>query len=413
MMMSTLLFPSDTIYDQIEGPIIGSMTTCRFQGFLILFSSQATIVYSVLLAIYFIETINGKLDTSKNMNRKIEISFNIAAVIMASFTAGLPLVFDLINPTPQLGWCVQSYYPFWCNTAMDEEVCSSKENRVTRIVYIFVMFTIALVYLIFAALMVKIVKIANARYLVEKERSETDSISSLHNNCDDDENQVSPSLQVRNQALLYMSAVSLSNIAVFLIVMFMFLGIYSDFTLVLELILPLHGVFNFSFYFREKLLLYKACHEKVSLYEAVKGVLIYPHEEEYVFSGLELIKSDEDLIKSKNKPNQKIEDCALHVIEGVSCVGGQSIAKNEDNLSQYPSIESIGLSACNVSTVCEVKIEEEEEEEEEGAEEIRIEDCGDEGFKYYGECYIVDDSTIEIGSYSNPRTGFEIESSER
>lgn len=44
MIMSTLLFPSETIYDQIEGPIIGSMTTCRFQGFLILFSSQATIV---------------------------------------------------------------------------------------------------------------------------------------------------------------------------------------------------------------------------------------------------------------------------------------------------------------------------------------------------------------------------------
>ena len=114
---------------------------------------------------------------------------------------------------------------------------------------------------------------------------------------------------------MYLSAVSLSNIAVFLIVIFMFFGIYSDLTLVLEFLLTLHGVFNFSFYFREKLLLYKACHEGVSLYEAVKGVLIYPHEEEYVFSGLELVKFDEDLFKSESKPNQKIEDCALHFIE--------------------------------------------------------------------------------------------------
>lgn len=177
----------------------------------------------------------------------------------------------------------------------------------------------------------------------------------------------------------------------------------------MELLLPLHGVFNFSFYFREKLLLYKACHEGVSLYEAAKGVLIYPHEEEYVFSGLELIQSDEDLTKSESKPNTKIEDCALHLIEGVSFVGDESIVKNEDNLSQYPSIEFIGVSACNVSTVCEIKKDQEDEE----AGEIIIEKCDEEGFRYYGECYVYEDSTIEIGSYSNARTGFEIESSEQ
>ena len=94
----------------------------------------------------------------------------------------------------------------------------------------------------------------------------------------------------------------------------------------------------------------------------------------------------------------------------MSFVEGESIVKNEDNLSQYPSIESISVSACNVSTVCEMKIDQEDEE----AGEIRIEKCDEEGFiRYNGECYVFEDSTIEIGSYSNARTGFEIESSEQ
>jgi len=115
--------PTDMIYDQFEGLIIGTRDSCRAQGFAYLIGSLATTTNNEMLCLYYLCALHFQL-TDENI-RRIEPAFHALPILVGSVIAGLSLAFDLIKPSPLIPYCMTMPYPYWCT---DENDCLPRDG---------------------------------------------------------------------------------------------------------------------------------------------------------------------------------------------------------------------------------------------------------------------------------------------
>jgi len=114
MATSTLPMPTDMIYTDYQGLILGNDLTCAIQGNLVAFGAFAGFAYNAMLAVYYLCSINYDIH-DEVFRRRFEpilhcicICISISSTITGNFGNGY-------HPSPtSLSWCGFTKYPYWC-----------------------------------------------------------------------------------------------------------------------------------------------------------------------------------------------------------------------------------------------------------------------------------------------------------
>jgi len=124
MSFTTMPMPTDMIYEQFEGLIIGTQASCRAQGFVFMFGSLSALTYNVVLWWYYLCALHFQM-TEDDIRKYIEPLFHILPFVVSLAMSWLSLNNDLIHPSPYIWYCMSMPYPYWCT---DERDCLHREG---------------------------------------------------------------------------------------------------------------------------------------------------------------------------------------------------------------------------------------------------------------------------------------------
>ncbi len=127
---STLPMPKDMIYEQFQGDNLGNNFTCNMQGFLMWFGNTLSLLYSGILALYFLFVIKYKMKESQ-LSKYVEIAIHFFIIMFALEAPVLMWVNDRFNPTPLRPWCTACGYPWYCKLNRNPEECMLRGNLTT------------------------------------------------------------------------------------------------------------------------------------------------------------------------------------------------------------------------------------------------------------------------------------------
>jgi hypothetical protein len=111
--LGTIMLPSDTIY-KIVGPMLGNGTTCKIQGWLIMFGLTGGTSLNACLAWYFVCRFAFRVSIHK-MKRCIEPLMYGYTMIITLLIPSFFLAADLIHPNAYDCFCTIAPYPESCD----------------------------------------------------------------------------------------------------------------------------------------------------------------------------------------------------------------------------------------------------------------------------------------------------------
>lgn len=133
MAFNTLPMPTDMIYHQFQGIILGNTYSCTAQGFFMMFGASCSTMYSASLLVYYMFAIYKKR-TDQQISKCLEPSLHVVSLGYAlSYTVSL-LALEAYNPTPLDAWCTAITYPWYCPDERDKP-CLIRAKRESYIVY--------------------------------------------------------------------------------------------------------------------------------------------------------------------------------------------------------------------------------------------------------------------------------------
>lgn len=131
---NTLPMPTDMIYNQFQGIVVGNSYSCTAQGFFMSFGAAWSVTYCASLQVYYMFSIRKKR-TDEQIAKCLEPTLHVVSLGYALAYSLSLLAFEAYNPTPLDAWCTAAVYPWWCSDERDQP-CLIRAKRESYIVYI-------------------------------------------------------------------------------------------------------------------------------------------------------------------------------------------------------------------------------------------------------------------------------------
>lgn len=119
MAFNTLPMPTDMIYHQFQGVVLGNSYSCTAQGFFKSFGAACGVMYCTSLLVYYAFSIRKK-KTDSMISKRVEPALHAISLGYALAYSLSLLVFEAYNPTPLDAWCTAITYPWWCPGERDK-----------------------------------------------------------------------------------------------------------------------------------------------------------------------------------------------------------------------------------------------------------------------------------------------------
>jgi len=295
MAFTTLPMPSDMLYDQFHGLVAGNTSTCDLQAFAIIFGSLAAIMFNPLLSIYYLFSIRFKM-SDERFKRRLEPIMYCVVIILSFILSSAGAHFGQYNPSPQTyPWCGVSRYPWWCGS--EDLACAFERGNYEASVpftsignYVVLLSTIIL---IITMLFIVTHVCLKERQMIATMQSQ---LSGRHT--------IRARLYKKNMihtrdamisALLY----TIVYLAVWHYPLIRIFRAKQDVLLVEEifriLLRPSQGTLNLLVFIYHKVRNFKNHEPMLSGYKALKKVLSFSTDPEFVVSNLTLVGRDEQL----------------------------------------------------------------------------------------------------------------------
>lgn len=140
MAFTTLPMPTDMIYDQFDGLVLGNVSSCSFQAFCFNTGFHATTFYTIFLIYYYLFALHFCMSDA-TFSKYIEPVMHVFAVLFSLIVSILSWTFDLMHPSPLYPFCVTTSYPYWCKTKND---CLNGELSEGRVAILYSVSTLTL-----------------------------------------------------------------------------------------------------------------------------------------------------------------------------------------------------------------------------------------------------------------------------
>jgi hypothetical protein len=140
MAFTTLPMPTDMIYDQFDGLVVGNVSSCSFQAFCFNTGFHAITFYTIFLIYYYLCALHFCMSDA-TFSKYIEPVMHVFAVVFSLVVSILSWNFDLMHPSPLYPFCVTSAYPYWCKT---EDDCLNGELSEGRVAILYSVSTLTI-----------------------------------------------------------------------------------------------------------------------------------------------------------------------------------------------------------------------------------------------------------------------------
>jgi hypothetical protein len=121
MALTTLPMPTDMVYEQFEGLVVGTKKSCNIQGTVYMCGFLAGTCYNIFLTFYYLCAITFSMQDA-TFRKYFERTLHGLAITFSLIVSYASSNLKQIHPSPLYAFCVPTAYPYWCTT---EEDCLS------------------------------------------------------------------------------------------------------------------------------------------------------------------------------------------------------------------------------------------------------------------------------------------------
>lgn len=309
MALATLPMPSDMIYDQFEGLVAGTKTTCDIQGFLVIFGSVGSFILNAVLCIYYLLSICFQWKDER-FRRYLESPLYAFALVSSLLFSCSATRHGQVNPSPvQLPFCIHSRYPWWCNDEVP--ICANERgsNKSTRLIW-----NLSKMLLFACAGTVILTMIIIICYVRNQENATHKEMATYGNDeVDGQSNDTRRSRQERNyqrslqfykknmkitkdaitSALLYTLAFLCTWHYGLIRAFYPSNGKYALLGVLRVCLRPLQGVFNMIIFIHHKMRNIQTHRPQTSSWAALLSIFQFKNHPEYIVSNLTLVRWEE------------------------------------------------------------------------------------------------------------------------
>lgn len=299
MALTTLPMPTDMIYEQFDGLVVGTEKSCNIQGTVYMCGFLAGTAYNIFLTFYYLCAITFNMRDA-TFRRCLEPTLHILTIAFALIVSVASANLKQIHPSPLYTFCVPTAYPYWCST---EDECLSGniwKGKVTVLWFVSSMLGVVGIFFLIIIVCSVFITEKKLRDYVKKELG-----------IDNEENRVARQLawndftytkSVMKQSFYYV----LAYVAVYI---FPLIQTTSDvtgeklpssisspfFQVAYVLLRPSQGTMNLAIFLHHKVWKMKKQYPELSYSEALKSILRKGDRiEDKAISSVEIVRRDND-----------------------------------------------------------------------------------------------------------------------
>ena len=364
MSFTTMPMPTDMIYEQFEGLIIGTQSSCRAQGFLFVCGSLSSLTYNVVLCWYYLCALHFQM-TEDDIRKYVEPFFHILPFVVSLALSWLSLNYDLIHPSPYISFCMPMPYPYWCT---DESDCLNREDYGSERSWILLRASSVVLGIMYSSAIISLVVVVLSVYKRERRfrrsanevTTEEDAMNSWL--IQEYRNDLVITKNAMKQSLYYIAAL----IAVYFVPIIRTMEtVINEESFIIEtspvsqilhfLLRPSQGVFNLLIFVQAKVLLLRRERENACMPTShlLIAVILNGEEAEVTpISSLELVRRKEAINNLQDAP--EIEGGNISLPSDVkSNIESQQFSRDSDDGA--PSTNRDGLSGFSDSVMSDME----------------------------------------------------------
>jgi len=381
MAFSTLPMPTDMIYDQFQGLILGTTTTCRIQGFIYLVGYMSGNMYIIFLTYYYFCALHLNMPDTR-FRKYFEPFLHAFSILFPLTISILCWTFNFFHPSPLYSFCTVSVYPYWCR---DEDDCLAgmAETRAAMVLLLVSIFTVGITGMFGIISLIVIVismytrekklvnMVENTRRNAKGTHEDTARQTALHHEFIYTKRVMKQSVYY---VLAYLSSYIFSIMRTVAYVAGVQLATQTWYQVCFVIMRPSQGILNLMIFMYHKIWKLQRQYPNLSYFQATKSILFHGEkEEDRAISSIEIVRRSNALTDLKlasagndefaddvydesevtNKPQERFVDMPYHNVKLEDCKVSTSGYESKSAISSTPepppsnamsSKSSVGLS---------------------------------------------------------------------
>lgn len=287
---NTLPMPSDMIYQQFEGLVMGNTSSCTAQGFFAFLGGTGSTLSCASLLIYYLHSIRYK-KSDIQISKCLEPCLHAVSLIVVFGLSLSLLAFHAYNPTPLDAWCTAIVYPWWCTNERDRP-CLIRGARESYVVY-FILLSVSIIMglTMCASLILLVLEIRSKRNIMKMQLKQVQDSALAPTKLIIEE--IRHHEKILSQCIIYLIVYFVTLFFPFYMMIHGTDRSSNSVIPVLHLIIrPLQGFFHMLIFVHHKVFNLRQVHGDLSLCRSLAMVLSAGEDPELIIQSLTILEDD-------------------------------------------------------------------------------------------------------------------------